>query len=116
MSPRDTFDQFDERSPEDVRFQYEIIKSLADSVRLQTAAIVDLQKGQTEILLRLERIEANRVSSRVEALEKIVDGLTADKNKRDGASGVWAMILKSPWVGGVIAAAAVLVAVFRKEL
>lgn len=94
-----------QQNPEDLRFQFEILKSLGESVRQQTSALADLHTQQTEILLRLERIEANKVNEQVAKLEAKVDALEADRLRRDGASGVIHAILRSPVVGWIVAAA-----------
>lgn len=94
-----------QQNPEDIRFQFEIIKSLGESVRQQTTALSHLHTQQTEILLRLERIEANKTNEQVAALRAEVEMLKADKLRRDGASGVIHAILRSPVVGWIVAGA-----------
>lgn len=94
-----------QQNPEDIRFQFEIIKSLEESVRQQTTALSHLHTQQTEILLRLERIEANKTNEQVAALRAEVEMLKADKLRRDGASGVIHAILRSPVVGWIVASA-----------
>jgi len=95
---------YEQQSPEGIRFQFEIIKSLGESVRQQTQALADLHTQQTEILIRLERIEANKINEQVAALQAKVEVLEADRLRRDGASGVIHALLKSPVVGWIVAA------------
>lgn len=102
MNPQSTYEQ---QTPDNIRFQFEIIKSLGESVRQQTQALADLHTQQTEILIRLERIEANKINEQVAALRAEVEMLKADKLRRDGASGVIHAILRSPVVGWIVAAA-----------
>lgn len=102
MNPQSTYEQ---QTPGDIRFQFEIIKSLGESVRQQTQALTDLHTQQTEILIRLERIEANKINEQVAALQAKVEVLEADRLRRDGASGVIHAVLRSPVVGWIVAAA-----------
>lgn len=68
-------------SPEShVQFQYEVIRSLGESVREMARVMAGVQTTQVDILVRLARIEANRVNedvvklaSTVEALDKRID-------------------------------------------
>ena len=102
MNPQSTYER---QTPDDIRFQFEIIKSLGESVRQQTQALADLHTQQTEILIRLERIEANKINEHVAALQAKVELLEADRLRRDGASGVIHAVLRSPVVGWIVAAA-----------
>lgn len=101
MNPPSTYEQ---QTPDDIRFQFEIIKNLGESVRQQTKALGDLHAQQTEILIRLERIEANKINEQVAAIQAKVEVLEADRLRRDGASGVIQALLRSPVVGWVVAA------------
>ena len=103
MNPQSTYEQ---QTPDDIRFQFEIIKSLGESVRQQTQALTDLHTQQTEILIRLERIEANKINEQVAAIQAKVEVLEADRLRRDGASGVIHTLLKSPVIGWIVAAIA----------
>lgn len=94
---------YEEPSPDDIRFQFEIIKGLGESVRLQTAALGSLQQGQIDIVDRLARIEARDHAEALAALRAEVDMLKADKQRRDGASGIIHAILKSPVLAWVVA-------------
>jgi hypothetical protein len=102
VNPQSTYER---QTPDDIRFQFEIIKSLGESVRQQTQALADLHTQQTEILIRLERIEANKINEHVAALQAKVELLEADRLRRDGASGVIHAVLRSPVVGWIVAAA-----------
>lgn len=83
----------------DTRFQYDIIKGLADSIRQLTGSIQKMQETQVNMLERLAVLEANRVGEvvakvevAVEAAKNRIDVLEADKNRRDGAAGAFKMI------------------------
>lgn len=96
---------FDQAQPDDIRFQFEIIKGLGESVRLQTAALGSLQQGQIDIVERLARIEARDHAEALAALRVEVDALKADKQRRDGASGIIHAIMKSPMLAWAVALA-----------
>lgn len=106
--------------PTDVRFQYEVIRQLAESVRQQTGALGEMQRQQTQILERLARIEANRAHDDIERnrasiveLDKRVDALFRDKDRRDGQLTAWAWVQRSaPWAT-IAAAAAAAIAWFK---
>jgi hypothetical protein len=117
-------DRFENVNPNDLRFQFEIIRQLAESVRGQSAVMADMQKTQVNMIERLARIEANRTNEdvarieatmksgfeRMDALSKStaekhelavstacgrIDKLEADKDRRDGAIGVWSWLGKN---------------------
>lgn len=75
----------------DIRFQYDVIRNLAESVREQSKVMAGIQSTQVSMLERLAKIEANRInedvatlSSRLDtALEKI-DELEKDRDIREG--------------------------------
>lgn len=96
---------YEQPQPDDIRFQFEIIKGLGESVRLQTTALANLQKGQLDIVERLARIEARDHAEALATLRVEVDALKADKQRRDGASGIVHAILKSPVLAWVVAIA-----------
>ena len=96
---------YEQPQPNDIRFQFEIIKGLGESVRLQTTALANLQKGQLDIVERLARIEARDHAEALATLRVEVDALKADKQRRDGASGIVHAILKSPVLAWVVAIA-----------
>jgi hypothetical protein len=66
----------------DTRFQFEVIKSLADSVR-------DMGTTQTKMLERLARIEEHRIHEAVGKLQGRVDELEREKDRRDGQNKAW---------------------------
>lgn len=102
--------------PSDVRFQFEVIRQLADSVRQQTASLARMQEQMAAMAERMARIEANRGQDDVERLRaalseetKRVDALMRDKDRRDGAIGAAAWLQRSaPWAAIMAAGAAVL--------
>jgi uncharacterized coiled-coil protein SlyX len=76
----------------DLRFQYDVIKNLAESVREQSRVMAGIQSTQMTMLERLAKIESNRVNEDVAKLDVKVshiaertDKLEADKDRRDGA-------------------------------
>lgn len=73
--------------PNDTRFQFEVIKQLAESVR-------GMGENQTKILERLARIEEQRVHESVAKLHARIDVLEKDKDLRDGANGFRDAIMK----------------------
>lgn len=97
--------------PTDSRFQFEILRSLAESVKSQTEALGALQKQTYDVSERLARIESNRIHDEVAQLRldlssesRRVDALMRDKDRRDGALGAWAWLQRTaPW--GLMAAA-----------
>jgi hypothetical protein len=98
-------------SPEaDTRFQYEIIKGLAESVRQMATSMGDLQKTQIDMLVRLARLEENKVGDELvtmkattAALTIRVDALESDKDRRDGAMGaLGALRVWGPAICGVL--------------
>lgn len=54
-------------------------------------------------------------AAQVEALTKRVDALEAEKDRNDGAKGVFAAILKSPTAAWIAAIIASLIAIYRGE-
>jgi hypothetical protein len=59
----------------DVRFQYEVIRGLAESIRQLTTTIASVQTTQVGMLERLAKIEANRVNEDVADLRARHDAL-----------------------------------------
>lgn len=86
-------------SEADLRFQFEVIKQLSDSVRQSVEAtrdvarnVADMQKTQVTVSERLAKLESNRVNEQVAKMEERLDGACArvdkleqDKDRRDGA-------------------------------
>lgn len=94
-----------DQQPNDLRFQFEIIKGLSESVREQTSVMLRMQEQQTDIVARLERIEAKATAEQVAALLVRVDNLEASEHRREGAINVVGAILKSPAIGWIVGGA-----------
>jgi len=83
-------------SPEDEeRFKYQVIQGLSESVRQLAAGMADMQKTQVGMLERLAKLEANKfgealakAETKVDEMDKRVDALFRDKDRRDGALGI----------------------------
>jgi len=68
-------------SPEaDLRFQYDVIKGLADSVRQMATNMAELQKTQVDMLVRLARLEENKVGDELIAMKAATVALTVRVN------------------------------------
>lgn len=80
----------------DTRFQFEIIKQLAESVRVNGEVMRDMQATQVVILERLARIEEQRVHEAVSALSLRVDALERTHDEQRGAQG-WRSGLMTYW-------------------
>lgn len=104
------------QSPNDLRFQFDVIKGLAESVRSQTAVLMRLQEQQTDIVARLERIEAKETAEQVAALKARVEALEKTEHRREGASAVITAILKSPVIGWAVGAGSAIWAVATGRL
>lgn len=65
------------QGPDDVRFQFDVIKQLAESVRMMTDT-------QTKMLERLARIEEQRTHEAVAAMAGRIATLEADYQRRTG--------------------------------
>ncbi len=83
---------------EALRANTEVLKGMQADLKEDRKLIADVRE-------RVIRIESNRVDRRVEDLERDVDGLKADKDQRDGATGMVRTILKSPAIGWLVGAA-----------
>lgn len=100
----------------DTRFQYDIIKGLAESVRQMATNMADLQKTQIDMLVRLARLEENKVGDELltmkastVALTLRIDALERDKDRRDGALGLLGAIKSwAPFLAMLFSAASVL--------
>lgn len=91
--------------PNDLRFQYDVIKGQSESIRTMTSALIEQQRTLGEIVERLVRIESNKVDSRVTALETKVEQMEAERNQRVGMARAVDLIIKSPAVGWLVGAA-----------
>jgi uncharacterized coiled-coil protein SlyX len=114
--PERFLEQVGDQSASDVRFQFEIIKGLAESVREQTKAILRMQEQQTDIVARLERIEAKETAEQLSRLTLRVEVLEATDQRRQGASGVIAAIMKAPVLGWAVGVATAIWAIATGRL
>lgn len=87
--------------PNDLRFQFKVIEGLSESIRQQSAAterlatgMADIQRTQVSMLERLAKLEANKfgealvkAETKVDEMDKRIDALFRDKDRRDGAMG-----------------------------
>lgn len=105
-----------DQMPDDVRFQFEIIKELAASVREQTRHIGEMQKQIGDALIRLERIEAREHSEQIAKLEAEIELLKTDYNRRVGRDGFIASVFKSPLVAWVVFAMGAVYVALRDRL
>lgn len=81
-------ERFYQGDPDDIRFQFDIIKGLADSIRQLTGSINEMQKTQVGMLERLATLEANKFAETIQVIDARVDVLMRDKDRRDGAYGM----------------------------
>ncbi len=96
--------------PSDLRFQFEIIKQLAETGRTLAGNIADIQKTQVAMLERLAKIESNTVNDTVAELKGVVvaQGIDIDKlkqieDRRIGESAAKAAIVKWwPFIGSAM--------------
>jgi uncharacterized small protein (DUF1192 family) len=111
--PPHTASVYDQPIPsEDIRFQFEIVKHLAESVRLQTEQIQALVSQSHTVMVKLERMEAKEIDTQVAELRAEIEVLKAAHNQRKGANSVFAAVWKSPAVAWIIGAAATAYALF----
>lgn len=83
-------------NPNDLRFQFDIIKSLAENVRV-------MNETQTRMLERLARIEAREVNEIVTELKSKVDRLERLEDRREGESAAKSAFLKWwPVIGSLL--------------
>jgi hypothetical protein len=97
----------------DVRFEFEIIKHLSESIRTQTEMIGQMQKQQSDILIRLERIEAKEHGEQLAACLARVDALEEDYQRRQGRDGLVVGIMRSPLLAWLVVAAGVVYTIVR---
>jgi uncharacterized coiled-coil protein SlyX len=114
--PNSHLDPLLDQGANDLRFQFEIIKGLSESVRTQTSVMMRMQEQQTDIVARLERIEAKETAQQVKELLARVDSLEAAEQRREGGAKVITAIAKSPAIGWLFAAAAFLWSVITGRL
>lgn len=106
----------DNRSPDDVRFQFEIIKELAASVREVTNHMRRVQDQTAEALVRLERIEAKETAEQVAACLARIEVLEADYHRRSGRDGFVAAVFKSPVVAWIVLFAGIVYTAIKDRL
>lgn len=108
----------------DLRFQFEVIKQLSDSVRQSVEAtrdvarnVADMQKTQVSMLERLAKLESNRVNEQVAKIEERVDTacgkidrLEQINDRRDGATGLLARV--PGWLQFAMALASIFSAIY----
>jgi len=100
-------------SEADTRFQYDVIKGLAESVRQMAQNMADLQKTQVDMLVRLARLEENKVGEELIAMKAEtaalairVDVLESAEDRRKGAYNVFTWLrIWGPAIFSLIAAA-----------
>lgn len=114
--PNRELDPLFDQGPNDLRFQFEIIKGLSESVRTQTAVMMRMQEQQTDIVARLERIEAKETAQQVKDLLARVDALEDTELRREGGARVLTAIVKSPVVGWVVGGATFMWAVLTGRI
>ena len=105
-----------ERSPDDIRFQFDVIKELAASVRELTNHMSRQQEQIAEALISLERIEAREHTEQIKALETKIELLETDYHRRVGRDGFIASIFKSPLVAWVVVAAGLVYTFLRDKI
>lgn len=88
-------------SENDTRFQFEIIKQLAENGRVLAQSLKEVQGTQVVMLERLVRIESNTVNesvakleTRVDVMASKVDKLEQLEDRRAGESAVKAAFVK----------------------
>jgi len=103
--------------PNDLRFQFKVIEGLSESIRQQSTAterlatgMADIQRTQVSMLERLAKLEANKfgealvkAETKVDEMDKRIDALFRDKDRRDGAIGaLGALRVWGPAICGVL--------------
>lgn len=104
------------RSDVDVRFEFEIIRHLSESIRAQTDMISQMQTQQADILVRLERIEAKEHGEQLAAALARIDVLEADYQRRQGRDGLVAAFFRSPVVAWIAVAAGAVYTLFKDKV
>lgn len=80
--------------PNDTRFQFEVVKQLAESVRVQGEVMRDVQQAMTQMLERLARIEEHKVHESVSKLSARVDAIERKHAIEEGAASVKDTLMK----------------------
>lgn len=94
---------------EEERFKYDVIRGLSESIRQLASNMSDMQRTQVGVLERLAVLEANKFADTIAVIDKRVDVLMRDKDRRDGAIGMLGTIKAwAPFLAMIFSAAAVL--------
>ncbi len=104
------------RPDSEVRFEFEIIKHLSESIRTQTDMIAKMQTQQSDILVRLERIEAKEHGAQLAACMARIDTLEADFQRRQGRDGLVSAFFRSPVVAWIAVAIGVVYTIVKDKL
>lgn len=92
--------------PNDTRFQFEVVKQLAESVKVTSEILRGMGDTQTRMLERLARIEEQRTHEAVAAITARVNALESERDQRQGAAGVSDRFLKwwgpMTWTLGIV--------------
>lgn len=90
-----------QESENDLRFQFDVIRSLSESVRQMATTMAEMQRTLMDVSVRTARLEENKVNEEVASvkadmkiLDARVDTLFTDKNRRDGAGTLLGAALK----------------------
>lgn len=102
--------------PNDVRFQFEIIKQLAESVRVGNEITRDIQNTQMAILERLIKLEEQRVHEVVADVEKRVAIIESQHLVEKGAASKPTLVDQALKFWPVIAATAMVVWIIGRTL
>lgn len=88
-------------SESDLRFQFDVIRSLSESVRQMASTMAEMQRTLMDVSVRTARLEENKVNEEVAAvkaemklLDVRVDALFREKDRRDGAGSFVGLVLK----------------------
>lgn len=88
-----------------MQFFVEAMKANTAALRGVQDEVGELRREVRDVRESVIRIEAVNVTGRVERLEREVDELKADKDKRDGATGAANWLLKNlPTIGAILVA------------
>lgn len=88
-----------------MQFFVEAMKANTAALRGVQDEVGELRREVRDVRESVIRIEAVNVTGRVERLEREVDELKADKDKRDGAHGAANWLLKNlPTIGAILVA------------
>lgn len=112
----DQYFQDGHRPDTEVRFEFEIIKHLSESIRAQTEMISRMQTQQADILVRLERIEAKEHGEQLAACIARITVLEEEYQRRQGRDGLVAAFFRSPVVAWVVLGIAAVYTVLKDKV